>query len=1837
MNPVLSRKKLELFQALSRKHGLEDERFRVDLERRSGPARLSFTQEGLWLLHQLDPADPAYNEHFALRLTGRVDEGALERSINHVVARHQVLRSTFSAVDGIPMQTPVPEQFIPLEIEDLSSIPEADRLRVGTEIARAEARKPFDLNKGPLLRTRLIRLRDCESLLLLTIHHIAIDGESYAIFLREVSSAYQAYATSAALEVPDLPVQYSDFARWQRHERVELHNEPGIKYWCDQLVDAPAMALVVQTGSGSAESAGKISVPIDPGLTRQIEKVAQQQGVTVFMVWIAALTTLLSRYSGRNDVVIGTPISLRSHSSLKEVIGPFVNTVALRLRLDAQSSFGELLSETRSTCTEAFAHQEVPFEYVVQALSANPSHTARQPFQTSFVVQNAPVLALAGLQVELIDVPNGSAKYDLSVSVRTLGKVSELTFQYRSTVFDDEAIRGMAGHLLTLLRGALQNVDTRVAGLPLLTAIERKQLIDWSHNEFAFPQSQCLHALFEQQVQLSPDVVAAACGDDQLSFTQLNKRSNQLARVLRAKGVGPDARVGICLERSLEMIVAILAVLKAGAAYVPLDPQYPSERLEYILQDAGTELVIASRDTDSKLPGTGTHVLVDRDTLLIAQQSEHSFESGALPQNLAYVIYTSGSTGRPKGVAIEHQSVNNLWGALRRMIYADQERNLKVGINAPFAFDAAVKQWITLLGGHTICVIPQEIRSNPEDLVRYCREQEIECLDVTPSQLSALITQGLIGFTKLRLLLIGGEPISASQWKELRGHSQVQSFNVYGPTETTVDAAVCLIQNSEFPSIGRAITNTQVYILDEEMELVPVGVAGELCIGGAGLARGYLNQPGRTGERFVPNGWGGAGSRLYRSGDVVRWRADGQLEFLGRKDQQVKVRGYRIELGEIEAALQEHEEVEQGVAGVVGEEGDKRLVAWVVGREGRGEVSSVKLREYLRGRLPEYMVPAAIVGVERMPLTANGKVDRKALPEPEWKGVEGGGEESRRASEVEELIGGIWGEVLGVEQVGLGRNFFELGGHSLLATQVMSRVRKVFGVEVGLRALFQEPTVEGLAVEVERALGRRSAETNVPLVKRRDERARLSFAQERLWFLDQLEPGSVSYHIPAAVRLKGELNVEALEQSLQKLVERHGSLRTHFEEIEGEPVQVVEEAREIKLGIRRVGSEEELQKELEDFVRERFDLARGPLLRVRLWEMEGQDHVVGMSLHHIVADGWSTGILTRELSQLYEARCEGREAELKELPVQYTDYAMWQREWLSGGVLEGEMEYWKEQVRGYSGVVELPADGARGREAGAGGGSGVGWRGEEQAGGLRRFSRGEGVTLFMTLLGGLAALLYRYTGQKDLVVGTPVANRNRVETEGVIGLFVNTLALRVRVEAGESFRELLEQVRERALEGYMHQDVPFEKLVEELRPERELSRSPLVQVVLALQNTPERVLELPGLQWERWGVETGSAKFDVSVEVSPSGEGLSLSWQYRADLFEAGSVERMAEHFERVLQGGVEEAERRVGELPMLSGSERRQLLEEWKGCDAEYPQRCVHELFEEQAEKTPEAIAVEYEGQRLSYGELNRRGNRLGHYLRKLGAGPEARVGICVERSLDMVVGLLGILKAGAAYVPLDITYPRERLSYMLKDSGVEVLIGTDQARQYCAGGQFVYVDIEQDKEAIDKQGCDNPWNQSTSGTLAYLLYTSGSTGVPKAVGIEHRSIVRLVRNTNYFEVKEQEVFLQLAPISFDASTFEIWGCLLNGGRLVLHPQQTPSLEALGEYIERSGITTLWLTAGLFHQMVEGPVEKLRGIRQLLAGGDVLNPEQVRRASAALPRTKLINGYGPTENTTFT
>ncbi|QRN95172.1 non-ribosomal peptide synthase/polyketide synthase [Archangium violaceum] len=1809
---------------------------------------LSFEQQRLWFLDQLEPGSTAYVIPAVLRLRGALDVGALERSLEEVVRRHEALRTTFPVVEGRPVQVVGPVPPSRLEVESLEGLPEAERDAEALRRAREQVRQPFQLAEGPLLRARLLRLSEREHLLVLAMHHIVSDGWSMGVLMREVAALYGALREGQPTALPALPVQYTDYARWQREWLRGEVLETQLDYWRRQLAGAPqTLALPTDLPRPAVRSSRGAHHPVHLpwSLAEAIEALARREGVTPFMVLLAAFQTVLYRYSGQEDISVGSPVAGRGRPELAGLVGLFINTLVLRTRLSGQISFRELLGRVREVMGGAYAHQDVPFELLVQALQPARSQSHSPLFQVMLILQRSPQEGpeLAGLESRLEDVHTGASMFDLTLSLGSGARGLEGAFEYSTDLFHASTVERLATHLRTLLEAAVAEPEQRLSALPLLPEEERRRvLVAWNETRREYA-ADCIHEQFAAQVARTPDAVAVVCGEESLSYRELARRVDALARRLRALGVGPDTVVGLCVRRSPEMVVGLLGILQAGGAYLPLDPGYPAERLAFMLQDSGARLLLTQRALAGTLPAEGVRVvsLDEAD----AGGAVPTATGGSGPDNLAYVLYTSGSTGRPKGVLVQHRNVANFFAGM------DERLDTRPGGTwlavTSISFDISVLELLwTLSRGFKVVVHGEEVADG--SVTAALRRHGATHLQCTPSLARALLLEpgAAEGLGGLRQFLVGGEALPSELAEKLRRFVPGRLINMYGPTETTVWSSTHRVD--EAPGavpIGTPIANTGLYVLDGHLRPVPTGVAGELYIGGAGVVRGYLGRPELTAERFVPHPFGEPGARLYRTGDVARWRADGTVEFLGRADNQVKLRGFRIELGEIESVLARHPGVRAAVVSTwTPAPGDVRLVAYLVPGSGQA-LDTGALRELVRQGLPEYMVPSAFVVLEALPLTPNGKVDRKALPAPEGAGLEPRSFVAPRTP-TEQLLAGLWARVLGVERVGLHDDFFELGGHSLLATQLFSAIRQAFQVELPLRDLFAAPTVAGLAERVDAAVRAGALQEQVPLrASRHEGPVALSFGQQRLWFLDRMEPGNPAYNVPGAVRLEGRLDVAALEGALRELSRRHEVLRATFHERAEEAVQVTSAPPEgwrlevVDLGtLPEAGREAEARRLATEEARKSFDLGRGPLMRARLLRLGEREHVLLLVLHHIVSDGWSLGVLVREVGRLYGALTEGREPVLPALPVQYADYAVWQREWLRGPVLESQLEYWRQRLAGAPPVLELPTDRPRPPEQSFRGASLPVRLSRELSERVRALAQAEGSTPFMVLLAALQVVLYRYSGQEDLCVGSPVSGRNRTELEGLVGLFINTLVLRTRVAPGLRLRELLARVREATLEAYAHQDVPFERLVDELKLPRRLGHSPLFQVMLAFQQQellPEQTL--PGLRAHLLPVDAGTSRFDLSLSLTDSAEGFQGSLEYSTDLFERDTVERLSGHLMQVLATFVAHPERRVEEVEVLTEQERQRVLVEWNQTEVEYPSDTVVAEFERQVEARRGAVAVEFGEERLTYGELEERANRLAQYLRKRGVGAEARVALCVERGVELVVALVGIVKAGGCYVPLEASYPRERLEQMVGEAqaGVVVTESKHLGVLPVEGRRVVVLDLE--REEIGRESTQRVESGVGPRNLAYIDFTSGSTGKPKGVCTEHRGVLRTVKGVDYAHLGPEETFLLIAPVTFDASTLEVWGSLLNGGRLVVYPPQPPGdVKELEGVLKKHGVTTLHLTAGLFAQMVEGNLEGLRGVRQLLTGGDVVSAPHVRRVLGEL-KVPVTACYGPTEGTLFT
>jgi amino acid adenylation domain-containing protein/non-ribosomal peptide synthase protein (TIGR01720 family) len=1391
-----------------------------------------------------------------------------------------------------------------------------------------------------------------------------------------------------------------------------------------------------------------------------------------------------------------------------------------------------------------------------------------------------------------------------------------------------------------------------------LTEQERhKILVEWNDTRADYPRHLCVHELFAAQVAKTPDNIAVIFEGQKLTYQELNHRANQVAHYLQSLGVEPEVLVGICVERSLEMIIGMLGILKAGGAYVPLDPTYPKERLSFMLSDSQVQVVLTQEKFVEELTASGAKlVFLDTDWESFQRESNENPGSGVTSANLAYVIYTSGSTGTPKGVLIQHQGVCNLIHAQIKLF--DIHHASCVLQFASFSFDASVWEiFMTLCSGASLYIGTQDSLRPGTDLMQFLRKQSITQVTLPPTALAALPKEEL---PNLQTLIVAGEacnPKLIAEWSKGR-----HFFNAYGPTESTVCATVSQYTGNTQMTIGRAITNTQVYILDHYQQPVPIGTPGELYIGGDGLARGYLNRPELTKEKFIPHPFEEAGGRrLYKTGDLARFLPDGNIEFLGRLDHQVKIRGFRIELGEIEALLSQHPDVQEVV--VIAREdipGDKRLVAYIVLNQIDASVTTLK--RFLQEKLPYHMVPAVFVILDSLPLTANGKVDRQNLPvcDHSRPDLEETFIAPRNSSE--ETLASIWAELLGLEQIGIDDNFFNLGGHSLIAAQMLSRVRESFQVELFFHHIFANPTIAVLAGLIEQH-SHLKQQLQRPAMQPISWSGYLpaSFAQERVYFIQELAPESTAYQAQVTLRFTGKLNVGALEQCLSEIVRRHEIFRTTFPAVDGRLFQVIHPASPLRLTVVDLQTfpeseqEAEIKRLFDAEVQKPFYLNQLPLVRWLLLRLSDQDHLLIHIEHHMVHDGWSfNNVFLNEFLELYQAFCLGNPSPLPELTFQFGDYAHWQREWVKSQEAQAQLAYWQQQLSGSPPLLELPYDRPRPAEQTY---NGAQVRLElpiTLCESLRVLSRQEGITLFMTTLAAFLVIVRRYTGQDDLCVGTAVANRRMRETEQLIGMIVNNLVLRTDLSGNPTFRELLGRVRKVSLEAFANEDLPFDKVVEVIKPIRNLSYNPLFQVMFSFHDSPRPDLTLPGLNiTTNVALSNKSTKFDLDVVLIPHSQlngkdkGITLIWEYNADLFDAATIQQMVDQYQVLLKGIVDNPEQRVSELPILN-QPQQELLMEWNQTHREYTQKnCIHKLFESQVELTPDAVAVEQDGQKLTYRQLSDRANQLAHYLQSLGVKPETLVGICIERSLDMIIGLLGVIKAGGAYVPIDPSYPQERIAEILADTQLGILLTQDKFPNQRLDYTGKTICLDTDWSIISQHSTANPHSDVKLHHLSYIIYTSGSTGKPKGVMIEHRSLMNFVITAiDKYGINTSDRILQFASVCFDTSIEEIFPCLSVGATLVLRTEEMlHSSDEFWRYCQKWQLTVLDLPTAYWHQLVaelnpeDAPIPE--GLRTVIIGGEEVQLEKVQHwhncVADLSPAPQLFNSYGPTEATVVT
>ena len=2229
----------------------------------------TFSQQRLWFLDQMQPGSLAYLICWNIRLCGDLRIDALEATINELVRRHKVFRTTFAVVDGDVAQVVASSLTIPMPVRDLAG--EDHPEHAAERIVHLETQRPIDLVAGPLLRASLLRLSAREHILLLTLHHIIFDGSSRAIFIKEFSAIYAAFRDGRPSPLPDPRVQYADYAVWQRRGLQGKHDQKLLDYWKKQLADAPAiLALPTDRPRPAVESfrGATARFELSKELSAKLTLAARQRGASVFMVLLAAFQVLLSRYCGQDDILVGIPVAGRTRTEFEGLIGYFANQLVLRMKFAGEPTFNDLIDQMKNVSFDAFEHQEMPLDRLVQELNPDRSLSHNPLFHVLFSLRNyqKQELELAGLdKAEFSSTAGQASKFDLSMFVTEGGEQISGWIEYNVDLFDESTIVRMAGHYESLLERAIANPTHPIFRLPLLTAPELEQLSGWNATDHDFPRTRTLHSFIEEQVLRTPEAMALVVGSETLSFRELNERSNQLARYLMQRGVVPEMLVGVCVERSFEMVVALLGVMKAGGIYVPVDPDYPASRIQAILEDTQTPLVITQEHLLPVIAIASLPLLcLDRDWPIVAAQSVDAITVPLTGDNPAYAIYTSGSTGKPKGVPNLHKGIVN------RLLWMQHEYGLspadRVLQKTPYSFDVSVWEffWPLMQGARLVMATP-EGHKDPDYLVSTIQQHEITTMHFVPSMLQAFLeAKDVEKCVSLKRVICSGEALPRDVTvRFFERLADVELHNLYGPTEAAVDVTYFRCEPESERSvvpIGRPVWNTQIHILDAFAQQVPVGVPGELHIAGVQIARGYLNRPELTAEKFIANPFAmKLGQRMYRTGDLCRWMPDGNIEYLGRLDHQVKLRGFRIELGEIETVLGQHPAV-QSCAVLVREDepGDKRLVAYIVpsadysgsdddsskdelsveqvsqwamtfdesyqtddqavdatfniagwissytgqaipaaemrvwvdttverllslkarrvweigcgtglllfrvapyvdwycgtdisstalralseqlqqpgvnlpqvtlekapahefngnaiegeldlvvlnsviqyfpnadylvqvlsraveALQGEGSIfvgdvrnfallklfqTSVELykandnltlselslrvekairqegelvvdpeffsalqltipritrveiqlkrgfaenelsrfrydvvlhvgqpvilcdtkwidwveedfslpalrelliqsepesvglvnvpnarleldvmalkalseshgpshvaklrsllsrssavvyvqpeflwelgaelryaveirpssdakdacdvvflrmalaatgngpvvifpgapavvrpwesycsnplrqnaarmlvpqiRTWLAERLPEFMLPSLVVSLERMPLSANGKIDRKMLAATEQQSAAKVGE---MGDPIEEMIANIWADVLKSGELTRTSNFFDLGGHSLLATKVIARLRQMFNIELPLRAMFEAATIGELADRVRALLREDRCGMVLPLIASGDEGPRpLSFAQQRLWFLDQLEPNSAFYNVPWGLRLMGALDVPALEAAFAEIVQRHESLRSTFQVQEEEPVQVV--APELPLPLTIVDLSHLAEGEREEKVRTLvlaevqvpFSLSAGPLFRIRLIKVSEQDHALIVTLHHAISDGWSVGVLSGELAALYEAFHAGKPSPLSKLTLSYGDFAVWQRAYLSGGALDEQLSYWKQHMLGAPVSIELPTDRPRPLVQTSNGAKETVLLPSALFDGVKAFSRSQGATLFMTLLSAFNVLLSRYSGQHDIVVGTVVAGRHHSETEKLIGFFVNTLALRNQLSSEMSFDELLRNVRETTLSAYANQDVPFEKLVEELNPVRDTSRSPLFQTMIIQQNAFQSSHSFHSLEATRFTTGVAAAKVDLLLNVAEQSGELRCTMEYNTDLFNAVTIRRLIQHFQNILEAVVARPSLEMSRIPMLTKEEQCELLLTWNDTSEEYPRdEKLTQLFEQQVYRSAASVACVSGDQSLTYSELNARANQLAHYLLAQGVCAGQIVGVCLNRTPDLLVALLGVIKTGAAYLPLDAHYPQERLSYILHDVGTRLIVSEDAVWEMLPGFEGEVLRLDSHAHAIGQHSTQNPPAVGTAEDLVYVLHTSGSTGKPKGVEITHRNLANFLWSMKQQPgISADDTLLAVTTLSFDISGLELYLPLVVGACVVIASrEEAMDATRLIGLLEREEVSVMQATPATWHMLLEAGWKGDQNLK-ILCGGEGLPNELASRLVANC--RELWNMYGPTETT---
>ncbi|MDK4204458.1 amino acid adenylation domain-containing protein [Bacillus velezensis] len=1782
---------------------------------------LSFMQEGMLFHSLLDHDSRAYFEQAVFTISGKLDRERFQKSIDTVFERYDIFRTTFIHKNvAKPRQVVLKNRPSRVQFHDISHLDEKAQDKYADRFRKEDKDKGFDLQSDPLMRVSILKKAPERYVCIWSHHHIVMDGWCFGIVMKEFLMIYQSLGDG---RLPSLePVQpYGKYIKWlMKQDRKEAEI-----FWKTRLADLEQTASLPKK---SAEPNGELEqavFTISEEQTNELKNIAARAGATLNTVFQALWGILLQRVSRCDDAVFGSVVSGRPSdlAGVEKMVGLFINTIPVRVK-SGSFSFLELVRHLQQETLQAEAYSYYPL-YDIQAQS--PLKQAL--FDHIIVFENVPA------QREIENVSQAGS-FDFAVEDFTMEEVTNygcsikvipgnslyIRLKFDTGIYDDVFMKNIETFLRHMVNSVISDPEIGASEIALLDACEARSMMDaFNHTEAVEPPAPTLHGLFTRRAALSPHRPALRFPDGMLTYAELDQYTDRLAVRLRQKGVRKESMVGVLAERSPEMAVSVLAVLKAGGAYVPLDPEYPEDRLRYMLEDSGACLLLAQPGLS--VPGFSGETLEVSLSSLTSETETGAVSDEADADSLAYIIYTSGSTGTPKGVAVEHRQAAAFLSGMQGQFPLTEED--VIVLKSSFSFDASIWQlfWWTMSGA-SVYLLPAGWEKDPVRMIEAFASEKVTTAHFIPAMVNSFLdaletvpaeTRARLGRTLTRVFA-GGEalsPLTAARFADLLPETML--IHGYGPTEATVDAAFYVCDRKQDSGrtrlpIGKPVPGARLYVLDSGGTIQPAGVAGELYIAGTGVARGYLNRPELTEERFVVDPFY-PGERMYQTGDIARWTEDGLVEWLGRSDGQVKVRGYRIEPGEIEAAIRRIDGIREAAVTARTEHGETALYAYIEGRK------SDDVRAELATRLPAYMMPAQFIEMSEWPVTPSGKLDRRALPAP-------GGSADRQAytaprNVTEMKLCALWEEVLKNGPVGIRDHFFERGGHSLKATALVSRIAKEFGVQVPLQDIFARPTVEELASVIQDL--EESPYEAIQPAKKQDTYP-VSSAQKRMYVLQQLEDGGVGYNMPAVLELTGPLDRGRLEETFRQLIERHESLRTSFETgPDGEPVQRIHDSVPFQL---------DEAESADAFVRP-FCLEEAPLFRAALVKESDERHLLLTDMHHIISDGVSVNTLIKEFGELYAGRS------LAPMRLQYKDYAVWQRSFQEKEGYQKQEAYWLKRLEGELPVLELPADKPRPAVRSFAGGSVSCTLDADTASGLHRIARDHGSTLYMVLLAAYNTLLARLSGQEDIIVGSPIAGRPHKDLEPILGMFVNTLAIRTEPKGDKRFTDYLAEVRQAALEAYEHQDYPFEELVERLGVQRDTSRNPLFDVMFVLQNMERESLNLNELHLTQ-AADTGhkTAKFDATLYAAEGSDGsISFDFEFNTDIYQKQTIEKWLSYFTRILTKVIEDQTIPLGDIHVLDDAETNRVIYQFNQTKSDYPRHeTISRLFERQAEETPDARAVVYDGQILTYRELNERANRIAAALRSNGVGPESVVALLTGRTTELASGILGILKAGGAYLPIGDDVPRERAEWMLKDCKADILLQSDKLDGLPLSGKRLFIEDIQTKAGWSSE---NPEPLGGPESLAYMIYTSGSTGAPKGVMIEQRSVIRLVKNSNYIDFTPKDRLLFTSSLGFDVTTFEIFGPLLNGASLYVSDQETYlDSDVLETFIQQNGITTLWLTSSLFNHLSEQNEHVFSGLSRLIIGGEALSPSHVNRVRKTLPHLSIWNGYGPTENTTF-